>query len=158
MKWLLALVLLMPAVAWANCTSETTEKTVTKTIQPNGRELVNTESTYVCKNGKREVFSNCKTYQWNTFLGETNTSKSCSEWNEREATDTALNYARDGVIIEWIDTRGKFKGSIIAWTLPRSNDGECRQIVVSKDYGSSLDNTVRIMCYQEGRGWQYWRR
>jgi hypothetical protein len=61
MKWLLAVVLLMPAVAWANCTSEATERTVTKTIQPNGRELVNTENAYVCKNGKREIFSNCKT-------------------------------------------------------------------------------------------------
>lgn len=159
MKWLIALVLVIaPASVWANCSSQQTEKVIVKKVMPDGRELVDTDIITVCKDETKEKLSRCRTQEWDTFYGGVNKKKLCSEWNEYEATTTALTYAHDGVIVEWIDTKGKFKGSIIAWTLPKSQEGWCRRIFVSKDYGSSEDTTNRIMCYSEGRGWQYWRR
>lgn len=157
MKWLLAIALLFPTVAWAN-NDCSTERIIIKTIQPDGRELVNEETRLVCKNKKKEVFSDCKKFQWDNPWGGTGNSISCDEWSEQDATTAALTYANDGVKLEWIDPKRKYKGSIIAWTFPRSQEGWCRHIFLTKDYGSSSDTTNRVMCYSEGRGWQYWRR
>ena len=158
MKWLIALALLVPVSVWANCTSERTEKVIVKSVGPDGRELIDTDVTKVCKEETKERLSRCRTQQWNTFHGETNTKKLCAEWNEYDAINTALTYAHDGVIVEWIDPRGRFRGSIIAWTFPQSEQGWCRRIFIAKDYGTSEDTSQRIMCYSEGRGWQGWRR
>ncbi len=159
MKWLIALALILaPASVWANCSSQQTEKVIVKKVMPDGRELVDTDIVTVCKDETRDRFSRCRTQQWDTFHGGVNTKKLCSEWNEQDATLTALTYAEDNVTVEWLDTRGKFRGSIRPYTIPKSQEGWCREITVKKDYGSSADISVRTMCYSEGRGWQYWRR
>lgn len=148
MKYLIVLALLFPI--WAQAQSKDkvceTERIITK---EDGR--VSEERRVVCKERTREVFSDCERFQWQTRYGVGN-SVSCN-WSEREAMDTALTHAQDGVKVEWYDNN-KRGYIVVAWTRPPSQSGLCRDIVRVRYNGSAMEKNMYIMCYNEDRGWQ----
>ena len=145
---LLALVLLVPTLARADCSSD--QNTVRKI--ENGVESLSQQSQITCVDRTKKIFSDCELFQWEHAWG-VGTSVSCN-WTERQAMDAALTYAKNGDKIEWYDTRGNKGYVVVAWTRPMSNSGVCRDIEVVKYFVGSQDKNNYIMCNGPDGRWR----
>jgi hypothetical protein len=144
----------LPSVALANQCS--TERVIIKKIDADGREILSEERRQVCQEKNTDVFSDCEMYQWRHSWG-TGAAVSCN-WTERQAMETALTHAPDGLKVEWYDQAKNAKGyTVVSWTRPLSDQGSCRDIEMVRFKSNSLNKNTYIMCSTNGRGWQSFR-
>jgi hypothetical protein len=149
---IIALALLMPTLSWAGCNSD--QNTV-RTIE-NGVETISKQSQVTCREGNRDVFSDCELYQWQHNWGK-GSAVSCN-WTEKQAMNTALAHAPDGLKVEWYDNVSGQKGyTVVAWTRPLSDQGICRDIELVKYSIGMMDKKTYIMCQSRNGTWQAFR-
>jgi hypothetical protein len=153
--FVLSLLMFLPSFSYAN-NNCSTERVIIKKIDSSGQEIVSEERRQVCKERNKDVFDDCEMYQWKHQWG-VGAAVSCN-WSEREAMQTALTHAPDGLKIEWYDNAQRSKGyTVVSWTRPLSDQGWCRDIEMVRYYSNSLNKNTYTMCYKEGRGWQSFR-
>jgi surface antigen len=156
MKKLIVFTAMLMTSSVALATQCSTERTIIKKIAPDGSEIVSEERNQVCKEKNKDVFSDCEMYQWKHSWGK-GVAVSCN-WSERQAMETALTHAPDGMKVEWYDASKNSKGyTVVSWTRPLSDQGWCRDIEMVRQYSNSLNKNSYIMCYSTGRGWQSFR-
>jgi hypothetical protein len=152
MKRLIAISLLLPIWVFAQGIDRVTE--TEKVIIKDGDNISVRSSVYK-QERNREVFSDCEMRQWTHAWG-VGTKVSCN-WSEREAMNAALTHAPDGFKIEWYDDVKRQSGyTVVAWTRPMSDAGQCRDVEVVKQYTGSIDKQTYIMCYN-GNRWQNYK-
>lgn len=151
MKVLIALLLLVPALTFAQGREYISETERTTTIN-NG--LVSSQVSTYRKEGTREWYDDCEMREWNTPWGK-GTKVRCN-WGEQQAMETALSSAPDGLVVEWYDANKRSEGRIVVYqSLPLSDSGWCRNIVRIKNYQASQTREAPVaMCYSEGQGWK----
>jgi hypothetical protein len=153
MKALIALLLLVPTLTFAQG-REYISETERTTIINNG--LVSSQVSTYRKEGTREWYDDCEMREWNTPWGK-GTELRCN-WTERQAMETALTHAPDGLKVEWYDQAKNAKGyTVVSWTRPLSDQGWCRDIEMVRFKSNSLNKNTYIMCFTNGRGWQSFR-
>lgn len=145
---IMVLALMVPTLSWANCSSD---QNTTRTIE-NGVETINKQSQITCRDGQREIFSDCELYQWQHKWGK-GSAVSCN-WTEHQAMNTALQHAPDGLKVEWYDNRGNKGYTVIAWTRPMSEAGPCRDIEMVRYTTGSMQKNTYIMCQSRNGTWQ----
>lgn len=146
---IIALALLMPSIVWAKCSSD---QTTIINRDSNGVATVSKQSQVECRDGQKNIFSDCRLEQWQHPWG-IGSSVLCN-WNERQAMIAALTYSSNGDKIEWYDEQGNRGYVVVAWTRPMSNAGVCRDIEMVKYYRGSQDKNNYIMCAEPDGQWK----
>jgi hypothetical protein len=156
MKHLLVVLMLLPSLALAQGRDRVFETDTSTTIEldSNGnKSSVRKERNIYQKEGARETYSNCEKYQWNSPW-QLGTKVECN-WSERDAIEVGLTSALDGFKIEWYNPTNRTRGEVIvAHTLPQTQQGWCRIILVGRYNGNIIERTPYTMCFNEGRGWR----
>jgi hypothetical protein len=158
MKRLIWLLIAVPI--WANAQVDrntTVEESTVYGVDSNGNKTINQHRVIRQQEGVRDIYSECRAYEWKTQLSKNNAFR-CN-WSYNTAMTQALTYALDGFKIEWYDEQTNNKGSIIvAHSMPFSDFGWCRLVIVGDSApGGTQYGAPFYMCYsQTEKRWRKW--
>lgn len=159
MKRLIWLLVALPI--WANAQvdrSVTVEESTVYGVDAAGNKTVNQQRIIRQQEGNRDIYSECRGYEWKTQLSKNNAFR-CN-WSYSTALTQALTHALDGFKIEWYDEQTGNKGSIIvAHSMPFTDYGWCRLVITGDavpggtEYGKPF-----YMCFsQTEKRWYKWK-
>lgn len=159
MKKLIWLLVALPI--WANAQVDrntTVEDSTVYGVDAAGNKTVNQQRVIRQQEGTRDIYSECRAYEWKTQLSKNNSFR-CN-WSYSTALTQALTFALDGYKIEWYDEFTKTKGSIIvAHSMPFSDFGWCRLVITGDSVpGGTQYGEPFYMCFNQAeKKWYKWK-